>query len=313
VIVARGIEGVASDPQSVVTVGTFDGVHRAHREIIREIVTRARKNSGRSVVVTFHPHPRQVVGGGGTPVRLLNTIDERIALLGELGVDLLVVLAFTPEFSQQTPDEFFRRYVVEGTGVSEIVVGYDHMFGRDRAAGISDLVRLGQEFDFSVFTLLPYAVDGQTVSSTAIRQALEQGDVERAASQLGYAYMLSGGVVHGDSRGRTLGFPTANVIPDDPAKILPARGVYLVGFRHAGAERFGMMNIGVRPTLGPGGPRMLEVHVFDFDGDLYGEQVTVTFLRRVREERRFTSVDELSEQLRRDREVSMKMLAQRGV
>jgi riboflavin kinase / FMN adenylyltransferase len=309
--VVRSLEGVTRDPSSVVTVGTFDGVHRAHREILREVVDRARKTGGRSVVVTFQPHPRQVVGGGTQPVRLLTTVREREELLGTCGIDLLVLLHFTPEFSRQTPREFFAGTVVGKIGVREAVVGYDHMFGRDRRAGSTELAELGKEFGFSVVTLPPFAVEGKTVSSTAVRTALDAGDATAAGTLLGYPYALSGRVVRGDGRGRTIGYPTANIIPEDPAKLVPARGVYVVGFRQGGVDRFGMMNIGVRPTISPGGSEKLEVHVFDFEGDLYGAAVTVTFLHRLREERTFATLDELAGQLHADHDHARKLLAQR--
>lgn len=307
--VVHGLEGVEHDRSSVVTVGTFDGVHLAHREIINEVVDRGRRSQGRSVVISFNPHPREIVGGGKDPVRLLTTLHERVSLLETLHVDLLVLVPFTREFSLLSPRDFFIRYVVQGIGVSEVVVGYDHTFGRDRGAGIEELVHLGQEFDFSVFALHPYTVNGETVSSTAIRQALSAGDVERARHFLGYEYSLSGLVVQGDGRGKTIGYPTANMLPGDPAKLVPGRGVYLVGVREGGTQRFGMMNIGVRPTVSAGTTLTLEVHIFDFDGDLYGREVTIAFLRRLREERRFGSVEELTRQLEQDRAVSMRMLA----
>jgi riboflavin kinase/FMN adenylyltransferase len=261
--------------------------------------------------VTFQPHPRQVVGAGKQPVRLLTTVRERVELLGACGIDLLLLLNFTRDFSRQTPREFFEGTVVRRLGVRETVVGYDHMFGRDRQAGSAELTRLGEELGFTVVTLPPFAVAGQRVSSTAVREALDTGDVVQAGNLLGYAYTVSGRVVRGDGRGRTIGYPTANIIPEDPAKLIPARGVYLVGFRHLGIERFGMMNIGVRPTVSSAGTVTIEVHVFDFDGTLYGETVMVTFLRRLREERTFGSVEELAGQLHADHELSRVLLAER--
>ena len=224
-IVARSLAGAGNDRGSVVTVGTFDGVHLAHAEIIREVVTRARMREGRSVVVSFDPHPKQVVGKGGEAVELLTTIDERIELIRALGADVLLLLEFTYAFSRISPEEFYRTYIVEGTGVDEVIVGYDHMFGRDRAAGIDELVRMGKRFGFSVFAVHPFAVAGETVSSTAIRSALARGDVDTAAVFLGRPYALEATVVPGDGRGKTLGFPTANLRPVSPLKIVPADSV----------------------------------------------------------------------------------------
>lgn len=300
--VARLLSEVARDPNSVITVGTFDGVHLAHREIIRDVVNRSKAKEGRSVVVTFEPHPKEVVASTRGPVRLLSTLDDRIALIGGMDVDVLLVLEFTYAFSRISPREFYRDYIVQGTGVDEVVVGYDHMFGRDRAAGIEELVRMGKEFDFSVFAVHPFAVGGETVSSTKIRAALEAGDVAKASLLLGRPYGFSGRVVRGDGRGKTIGFPTANIEPSARGKIIPARGVYAVKVRIGATEYAGMMNIGVRPTVSAGGVETVEVHVLDFSRDLYGETVAVTFIKRLRDEQRFSSITELAAQLARDRD-----------
>lgn len=309
--VVRSVAGLPRDPAGVVTVGTFDGIHLGHREILREVVHRARMREGRSVVVTFDPHPKQVLGRGD--VRLLTTIEERIAVLERLHVDLVCVLPFTWEFSRQRPQEFYRSVVVEGLGVSEVVVGYDHMFGRDREAGIGELIRMGQEFAFSVFAVHPHLVDGLPVSSSRIRNLLAEGDTAGAARLLGSPYRLSGEVVRGDGRGRTIGYPTANLGVLAGAKLVPARGVYLVGVRHDGKDYAGMMNIGVRPTVSTGEALTLEVHILDFNRMIYGETLTVSFLRRLREERRFASVPELVRQLDEDREHARRLLASEQV
>lgn len=308
--IVRDLQGVARDKNSVATVGTFDGVHRAHQEIIREVVNRARMREGRSVVITFDPHPKEVVASPKGEVRLLSTMEERIALFEKLKVDLLFSIPFTPQFSRLSSHEFYSRYVVNGIGVSEVVVGFDHMFGRDREAGIGELVKMGQEFDFSVFAVHPYTVDGETVSSTRIRRALASGDLLRAEKMLGYPYRLSGRVVRGDGRGKKIGFPTANISPDSFRKIVPARGVYVVAAEARGGRWYGMMNLGVRPTVTAGVAETLEVHLFDFSGELYGETVTVTFLRRLRDERRFAGVEELVRQLGRDREDALRVLTE---
>jgi riboflavin kinase/FMN adenylyltransferase len=308
--IVRSLSEISWNKHSVVTVGTFDGIHRAHQEIIREVVNRAHMREGRSVLVTFHPHPKEVVASARGPVKLLMTLDERITLLEQLTVDLLLVIPFTPEFSRLSSREFYEKYVVNGIGVSEVVVGYDHMFGRNREAGIDELVHMGKEFDFSVFAVHAYTVDGETVSSTRIRRALVAGDVEHAARLQGRPYSLTGTVVMGDRRGAVLGFMTANIRPLSEKKVVPAHGVYLVGVTTGDVQRYGMMNIGVRPTIAEGSKETIEVHLFDFSGDLYGKQITVAFLRRLRDERRFSSLQELTEQLQRDREESMRYLSE---
>jgi len=307
--VLHSLSEISRDKNSVVTVGTFDGIHRAHQEIIRELVNRARMREGRSVLITFDPHPKEVVASTRGPVRLLTTLEERIALLEPLNVDLIFVIPFTLEFSRLTSEEFYRQYVVNGMGVSEVVVGYDHMFGRDRAAGIDELVHMGRYFDFSVFAVHAYAVDGETVSSTRIRKALSAGDVEHAERLLGRPYTLAGTVVSGDRRGATLGFPTANIQPLSEKKVTPANGVYIVAVTIGSERRYGMLNIGVLPTVTDGKNLTIEVHLFDFSGELYEKEIAVSFLRRLRDERRFSSLGELTDQLHRDREESLRYIA----
>jgi len=302
--VIRSLEKIRYAKNSVVTVGTFDGVHRAHQEIVREVVNRAHMREGRSVGVTFDPHPKAVVASARGPVQLLSTPEERIALLKALHLDDLVIIPFTYEFSRISAATFYQDYVNRRIGVSEVVVGYDHMFGRDREAGTGELVALGRTLDFSVFAVHPLTLDGEAISSTRIRHALIAGDLDRAERMLGYAYCLTGKIVRGDRRGRTLGFPTANVVADDGNKLVPANGVYLVAVQVAGIQAYGMMNIGVRPTLTPGDHRVLEVHILDFDREIYDETMTVTFLRRLRQERKFGSREELVEQIERDRDAA---------
>jgi riboflavin kinase / FMN adenylyltransferase len=307
-IVARSIGEISREKNSVVTVGTFDGVHKAHQEIVREVVHRAKRIGGRSVVITFDPHPKEIVGKFAEPIHLLTTIEERIALLEGLNVDVLLVLKFTLEFSRQSSHEFYERFLVNGTGVNEVVVGYDHKFGSNRQGSTEELVRMGKEFDFSVFTFHPYSVGGEIVSSTHVRHALAAGEVEKAESFLGRAYSLRGTVVKGDGRGRTIGFPTANIAMESAVKMVPANGVYLVGVEIDGKHLFGMMNIGVRPTVTQGLQRTIEIHVLEVDQDMYGSTMTVHFLRRLRSEQRFASLQELVKQLQSDKEISLSLV-----
>jgi riboflavin kinase/FMN adenylyltransferase len=309
-ILARSLGEITKDTGSVVTVGTFDGVHLAHQEIIREVVNRARMNEGRSVVVTFEPHPKQVVGKTELPIQFLATLEERIEQIGKMNVDVLLVIDFTFEFSRLSAREFYQQYVMEGIGVNEVVVGYDHMFGRDRTGGIEELVRMGQEFNFSVSAVHPYRVDGEIVSSTRVRNAIAAGEVGQAAKLLGYSFSLTGRVVHGDGRGKALGYPTANIEPASPRKAIPGTGVYLVDVLHRDKRRYGMMNIGVRPTVESKGRTSIEVHVFGMTDDVYGEHVVVTFLRKLRDEQKFASLEELTHQLHKDKEASLRYIAE---
>ena len=306
--IVRSLAEAQFDRNSVATVGTFDGVHLAHREIIREAIQRANVREGRSVVITFDPHPKEVVGGRGETVRMLTTVEEKVDHLRSLGVDLLLLISFTYDFSRLTARDFYQRFVVEGIGVSEVIVGFDHMFGRDRAGGIEQLVRMGREFDFSVFAVHPVTVAGEVVSSSLVRKTLLNGEVERARQFLGYAYSLTGMVVKGDGRGRSLGYPTANIEPLSAKKVIPRSGVYLVTLRVGTEDHYGMMNIGVRPTLTDGIRETIEVHVIDYEGDLYGREVEATFLSRIRDERKFASREELIAQLHEDLKISMQYI-----
>ena len=308
--VVRSLGELHQDQRSVVTVGTFDGVHLAHQEIVRDVVNRAKMNEGRSVVITFEPHPKEIVGASGSQVQLLSTVEERTESLAKLNLDVLFIIHFTWEFSRLTSRAFYEKYVVNGVGVSEVVVGYDHTFGRDRESGIEDLVRMGQEFNFSVSAVHPFRIDGQIVSSTEIRNALHAGNLPRAERYLGYRYGLSGRVVPGDGRGRTIGYPTANIKPLSEKKIVPARGVYVVGVVCRGREYVGMMNIGVRPTVTEGTAQTMEVHLFDMDENIYGETVRITFLRRLRDEKKFSSLQELITQLGKDKEQSLRYVSE---
>lgn len=307
--VIRSVAEAQKNPNSVVTVGTFDGVHCAHREIIREVIRHARQRDGQSVVITFDPHPKEVVTSAKGTVKLLTTIDERIALLDGLGVDMLLVVRFTFEFSRMAADAFYRDYIVNGVGVSEVVVGYDHMFGRDRQGTVRELEAMGREYGFELVTVPPFQIGGEVVSSTRVRRALATGEIEHATALLGRPYNLQGRVVEGDRRGALLGFRTANLRPEPGNKVIPARGVYVVRVRVDDQQKFGMMNIGFRPTVAAGLAETLEVHILDFDRDIYGASINLEFLRKLREERKFGSFGELTAQLEKDREETRRFVA----
>lgn len=307
-IVARSAGSVSADRTSVVTVGTFDGVHLGHRAILGKVAEAARGTGARSAVITFDPHPVSVVGASGEPVRLLTTIDERGRLLEALGIDMMLVLPFTREFSRQTAREFVSRTLVGTLKARLVVAGHDHHFGRGREGGVQELERLGAELGFAIERVPALVLDGRIVSSTAVRSALDAGDVVAAAALLGRPYEVEGTVVRGDQRGRTLGFPTANILPSHPDKMLPARGIYVVLAEVDGATRYGMMSIGVRPTIASGLGETCEVHLLEFEGDLYGHLLRVRFVARLREERRFDSLQDLVTQMGRDREASLAVI-----
>lgn len=301
-------DDLTPNPASVVTTGTFDGVHRGHQAIVRYLVARAAEIGGVPTVVTFDPHPREVLTGHHIP--LLTTLDERADALQALGVERFVVLPFSRDLSLLEPDAYVRDVLVGRVGMREIVIGYDHRFGRKAAGDRALLEALGPDLGFSV-DVIPEQIDGDlTVSSTAVRRLLDEGDAARAAQLLGRPYRLTGTVVRGDQRGRTIGYPTANVVPTHPAKLVPREGVYAVRAHLGdGTEAGGMMNVGRRPTFETDGARTVEVHLFDTDADLYGQRLAVDVLDRLRDERRFDGVDALVRQLGADEAAARAVLA----
>jgi riboflavin kinase / FMN adenylyltransferase len=290
---------------SVVTVGTFDGVHLAHQELIRDVVQRARGRKGRSIVITFDPHPKEVLTG--KPLHLLTTMEERQQMCEQLGVDVFFCTEFTYDFSRQSSRDFYLRYVIQGTGVSEVVEGYDHHFGRDREGSIEELLKLGREFEFSVDALKPVYVDEEIVSSSQIRQHLLQARVDRAHRLLGRPYPVVGTVVRGDGRGRQLGYPTANLQLSSNRKMIPQDGIYFARVEVDGSIYSCMVSIGVRPTFFTHGQRTIEAHLLDFDGDLYGKAISLQFLKHLREERKFENATQLIEQMNKDKEESRRL------
>ena len=311
----HGLDQIRKDMASVLTVGTFDGVHLGHQAILRYLLERAGALGGTSTVLSFHPHPREIVEG--TPLSLLTTIEERADIMEEIGLDRLAILPFTKEFSRLSAETFVEDILVRGIGLREIVIGYDHAFGRDRR-GNADLLRtLGKKHGFTVDIVPARIIQEQAVSSRKIRRALEEdGGVEVAADMLGRPYCLTGRVVRGEGRGREMGFPTANIAVEHPRKVIPADGVYAVRvYRLSGhadgspknRSLPGMMNIGIRPTFG-GGQRMIEVHLLDTEEDMYGELLRVEFVSRTRDERRFASQKDLIRQLFQDRVRSRQIL-----
>lgn len=296
-----GLENVVRDESSIVTVGTFDGVHIGHRVILDYLVDRAKKRQGTSVVVTFDPHPREVIYNETVP--LLTTIQERAEVISLIGIDRLIVISFTPQFSRLSAESFVEDVLVSRIGLREIVVGYDHAFGKARSGDRQVLYEQGKRYGFDVDVIPATLVDQTVVSSTVIRNLIKnEGDVTTASQMLGRYYGLQGTVVRGAARGRGIGFPTANIVLDHTHKLIPKEGVYAVRTRIESGDTLlgGMMNIGRRPTFDDEGVH-LEVHLFDFSGDLYDRIISVEFIRRLRDEQKFNSVEELKKQLYIDR------------
>jgi len=307
----RRLEEVRFDPRSVITVGTFDGLHRGHQAIIEELKKDAQARQASTTVVTFDPHPQIVLQRPDrSPVQILTTTAEKIALLQLQNVDRLFVIPFTLDFSRTASEIFVREMLLQRAGMQSMVIGHDHGFGKNREGDFATLQRLGSELGFAVREIPPFELSGVVVSSTKIREALLQGEVENAAAYLGRPYSLQGVVEHGEERGRLLGFPTANLRPTDAHKLIPAHGVYAVwvNVEAGGPTKYpGMMNIGMRPTFGKLA-RTLEVHLLDFSGDLYGATLQVHFAARLRDEQKFDSPQALSAQLQRDKAAANKVL-----
>jgi len=287
----------------VLTVGTFDGVHLGHQKIIARMIDLARESNGESIIFTFDPHPRKVVSADEKSLRLLTTMDEKIALFEQSGIDHLIIYPFTADFAGLTYEEFVENILVRQIHTKLLVVGYDHKFGKDRQGGFEFLKQCADRHKFQIEKLDVLLLNESNVSSTRIREAIQKGDMETANLFLGYRFSLHGTVVEGQKLGRQIEFPTANIEASDPDKIVPGYGVYAVQVKIQNQIYIGMLNIGSRPTINNNADhRSIEVHLFDFDSDIYGEYVELIFYRKLREEQKFESLDALKTQLFRDKE-----------
>ncbi|HOY49980.1 MAG TPA: bifunctional riboflavin kinase/FAD synthetase [Flavobacteriales bacterium] len=293
----------------VVTTGTFDGVHLGHQTILNRLQELARKYNGQSVVITFHPHPRQVLRPDDHSLQLLTTLPEKIARLEVSGIDHLLVIPFNKEFAELSSQDFIRQVIVEAVNTRKLVIGYDHHFGKNREGSFEHLRQFGPQYGFEVEEIPAQDIDQVAVSSTKIREALSRGDIHTANRYLGYAYPFNGKVVRGKQLGRTIGFPTANLELEGLGKLIPANGVYAVMVNSGSGIFNGMMNIGFRPTVSDEKVRSIEVHLLDFEGDLYEQNMKVKLIARIRDEKRFASVDELRDQLKLDRVQALKYLS----
>jgi len=306
--IIKDLAEIQRDEKSVITLGTFDGLHLGHQQIVDSVIQKSRKSGGRSFLITFDPHPRKVIPGRND-VKILSNLEEKEVILKQLGLENLFVINFTTEFSKQSPEEFVKKYLVDGIGLKEIVIGHDHHFGKGRDGNFELLRELGNKFNFAVTLIPEFDVDGETVSSTKIRNALLSGDVVKAGKMLGRNYSFKGKIVRGDGRGRKLGFPTANLSVENEDKLIPAKGIYAAECIVENEKHFGLLSLGSRPTFHKNGDIIPEFYIFDFDRDIYDKIMQVNLVKKIREEEKFNSVDDLIIQMKKDEETGKEILS----
>lgn len=310
--VFQGFDQLKEIKNPVLTIGTFDGVHLGHKKIIDQLNDEAKKIGGESVLFTFYPHPRMVLYPESHGLRLIQTQAEKIDKLRRMGLKNVIIHPFTKEFSRLSAIEFVRDFLVNQLNVKKLVIGYDHQFGKNREGSISFLLEVCQTYGFEVIEIAAQEIDEVNVSSTKIRNAIKTGDLEMANSFLGEPFLLEGVVIEGKALGRELGYPTANLNVESEIKLIPGNGVYAVNVEVDGVWHLGMMNIGVRPTIDEVDTPTIEVHLFDYNGNLYGKSLTVQLLSRDRDEFKFNSIDELKNQLKKDEQNIRAFFLNRG-
>ncbi|MCI7377441.1 MAG: bifunctional riboflavin kinase/FAD synthetase [Bacteroidales bacterium] len=296
-------------PNAIVTIGTFDGVHLGHQAVFKQMVDKARQIGGETVVITFFPHPRIVISPNDNRLRLITSQEDKIEHLRRSNIDNLIIINFTKEFSHTSSEDFIKDYVVRYIQPAILVIGYDHHFGSNRSGDFDTLSKLGMEFHFAVEKINEQDIEDITISSTKIRSALQQGDIKLANKLLGYSYSTSGIVTHGDSIGRTLGFPTANISIKPEYQLIEKTGVYATIAKVDGKDYPSMTYIGRRPTISNGLPTSTETYIMDFDGDLYGKEIRVTFVDRVRDEMTFDNLERLKSQIQEDKANIIRILS----
>lgn len=300
----NSIQSFTTQSKTIVTLGTFDGVHLGHKKILEKVIASSKNLNAESVVLTFFPHPRTVLQST-EEMKQLNTIDEKIVLMNELGIDNLVIHPFDKDFSRLTAEEFVKNVLIGQFNIKKIIIGHDHRFGRNRTADINDLIEFGKEYDFEVEQISAEEINEAAISSTKIRNALNEGNIDLANQYLGYEYIISGKVIEGKKLGRTIGFPTANIFVEENYKLIPKSGVYIVKVNVLEKAFFGMMNIGTNPTTDDSKNQKIEVNILKFDNDIYNKSITIHFLKRVREEKKFDTLNDLKNQLNLDKEATL--------
>ncbi|MFD1161260.1 bifunctional riboflavin kinase/FAD synthetase [Hwangdonia seohaensis] len=303
----NNIESYKAQAPTVVTIGTFDGVHIGHQKIVKRLINAGKLEGLKSVILTFFPHPRMVLQKDSS-IKLINTIDERHAILDALGLDYLLIKKFTKEFSRLSAEDFVKQILVDKLHAKKVIIGYDHRFGRNRNANIDDLKRFGKVYDFEVEEISAQDINDVAVSSTKIRKALNEGQMAKANMFLGYNFMITGTVVKGKGLGKKLGFPTANIKVEENYKLIPKYGSYIVSSTINNKKVFGMLNIGMNPTVA-GNTESIEVHFFNFNKDIYNKTIQIDLYERIRDEQKFESVEALKNQLAKDRETALVYIA----
>ena len=300
------LKSYSSEKESILTIGTFDGVHIGHNKILKRLIQDSKKNNLSSLVMTFFPHPRMILNKSHE-IKMIDTIDEKINLLEKTGLDNLIIHPFDNNFSKIRAKEFVEEILVKKLKIKEIIIGYDHKFGKDREASVEDLKKFGQDYMFTVKEIPAQEIDSIAISSTKIRNAILNGEIEKCNKFLGRNFILTGKVVYGDGLGKKIDFPTANIEIKETYKIIPKNGVYLVKTKINSNTYFGMMNIGIRPTVG-GTNKSLEIHFFNFKDNIYGKNVSIEIIKKIRDEEKFSSIDHLKIQLKKDEQFCLKLI-----
>ena len=300
------LKSYSSEKESILTIGTFDGVHIGHNKILKRLIQDSKKNNLSSLVMTFFPHPRMILNKSHE-IKMIDTIDEKINLLEKTGLDNLIIHPFDNNFSKIRAKEFVEEILVKKLKIKEIIIGYDHKFGKDREASVEDLKKFGKDYMFTVKEIPAQEIDSIAISSTKIRNAILNGEIEKCNKFLGRNFILTGKVVYGDGLGKKIDFPTANIEIKETYKIIPMNGVYLVKTKINSNTYFGMMNIGIRPTVG-GTNKSLEIHFFNFKDNIYGKNVSIEIIKKIRDEEKFSSIDQLKIQLKKDEQFCLKLI-----
>ena len=300
------LKSYSSEKESILTIGTFDGVHIGHNKILKRLIQDSKKNNLSSLVMTFFPHPRMILNKSHD-IKMIDTISEKINLLEKTGLDNLIIHPFDNNFSKIRAKEFVEEILVKKLKIKEIIIGYDHKFGKDREASVEDLKKFGKDYMFTVKEIPAQEIDSIAISSTKIRNAILNGEIEKCNKFLGRNFILTGKVVYGEGLGKKIDFPTANIEIKETYKIIPKNGVYLVKTKINSNTYFGMMNIGIRPTVG-GRNKSLEIHFFNFKDNIYGKNVSIEIIKKIRDEEKFSSIDQLKIQLKKDEQFCLKLI-----